>query len=83
MELTIKIPDKIERALQMTDKNKVVALQLELAVALYAQNILSFGKAREFTNLSKSEFDYELSKRKIERHYDIESLNEDIEYAGL
>ncbi|MFP4021015.1 MAG: UPF0175 family protein [Halanaerobium sp.] len=43
--------------------------------------MLSFGKARELAGLSKWEFHNLLGERKIERHYSMEDLKEDIEYG--
>jgi predicted HTH domain antitoxin len=51
---------------------------LELALALYARGILSFGKARELTGLSKYEFGILLGKRDIPRHYEREDLQDDV-----
>lgn len=56
-------------------------LLIELAVALYARGILSFGKARELAQLSKYEFGLLLGKREIPRHYESEDLEDDIRYA--
>jgi predicted HTH domain antitoxin len=53
----------------------------ELAVTLYAQGILSFGKARELAGKSKYEFGLLLGKRQISRHYTTEDLEDDIAYA--
>jgi predicted HTH domain antitoxin len=47
----------------------------ELSILLYEQSILSFGKARQLSKLTKWEFHNELGKRKIERHYEIKDLN--------
>ncbi len=53
----------------------------ELALALYEEKILSFGKARELADMSKWEFHDLLNKRGIKRHYNKENLEEDIEYG--
>ncbi len=44
-------------------------LMTELAVALYARGILSFGKARDLTSLDRVEFERLLGRRDIPRHY--------------
>jgi ATP-dependent DNA helicase RecG len=53
----------------------------ELAISLYQQDILSFGKARQLANMSKWEFHDELGKRKIARHYSGEDFEEDLHYV--
>jgi len=53
----------------------------ELALALYEEQILSFGKTRELANMTKWEFHELLGKRDIKRHYSEENLNEDIDYG--
>jgi len=54
---------------------------IELAVALYARGILSFGKARELCGLSKYEFGLLLGHRGIPRHYAADDLRDDVTYA--
>ena len=81
MELTLKIPQEVWLALKLPDQNLENVLLLELSVSLYERNILSFGKARELSGLSKWQFHEELGRRKIERHYDEIALDEDINYG--
>ncbi|MBK9498576.1 MAG: UPF0175 family protein [Leptospiraceae bacterium] len=45
------------------------------------RKILSFGKSRELSGLSKWQFHEELGKRKIERHYDLVAFDEDLKYG--
>jgi len=56
-------------------------LRTELAVALYAQEILSFGKASELAGLSRFLFADLVTKRDIPRHYTEEELLQDLDYA--
>lgn len=81
MELNLKIPQNIVVALKLPEKEIGKTLQIELALTLYQRNILSFGKAREFSGLTKWEFHELLGDHKIERHYDEENLLEDIQYG--
>jgi predicted HTH domain antitoxin len=81
MELTLRIPKEVDRALKIPAKQKENFLLRELAVSLYQQDVLSFGKARQLANMSKWEFHDELGKRKIARHYTIEDFEEDLRYA--
>jgi predicted HTH domain antitoxin len=81
MELTLRIPKEIDRALKIPRKEKESFLLKELAISLYQRDILSFGKARELANMSKWEFHNELGRRKIARHYTVEEFKEDLCYG--
>ena len=80
-DIIIEIPSDIAMALKLPDKDMANILRQELAIQLYAQSLLSFGKARQLAQLSKWEFAELLGKRKIERHYNQRSLKEDIEFT--
>ncbi|QSG05459.1 putative antitoxins containing the HTH domain [Halapricum desulfuricans] len=56
-------------------------MKRELAVSLYARDVLSFGKARALAELSKREFQEILGEREITRHYGEQELEEDLDYA--
>ncbi len=53
-------------------------LKVELAVHLYAQGRLSFGKARELAEMSVWEFRQTLGSRRIAPHYDEGDLDDDL-----
>ena len=75
------IPRSVADALALPEGRKGDELRRELAVTLYREDMLSFGKARELANLSKYEFGRLLGERSIERHYGPEELEEDLRYA--
>ena len=52
--------------------------RLELAVALYAQQRLAIGKARELAGLSLWEFRQVLGSRGIAPHYGADDLEDDM-----
>jgi len=81
MAVQISIPDDIAEAMSIPRPEREERARLELAVALYAQEILSFGKARQLAGLTKLAFAHELGRRNIPRHYTAENLAEDIAYA--
>ena len=81
-DIIIEIPSDIAMALKIPDREAPTVLRQELAVQLYAQHLLTFGKARQLAQLSKWEFGELLGQRGIERHYDKQSLKEDMEFAG-
>ncbi len=56
----------------------VAELKVELAVALYAQQRLSIGKARELAGLSLWESRQTLASRRVAPHYGVADLDEDI-----
>ena len=56
-------------------------MKLELALALYQRGILAMGPARRLAGISKREFLEELGKRKIERHYTMVELEDDVAFA--
>lgn len=81
MDLTINIPEDVWQAMKLPEMEKQNHLLIELAVTLYHRRILSLGKARAMTSLTKWEFDNELGSRKIERHYDQDDLENDLNYG--
>ena len=81
MSIKLEIPDHVAQAIRLPVTDQEQQLLIELAVALYARGILSFGKARELTTLSKYEFGLLLGRREIPRHYNAEDLQDDIDYA--
>lgn len=81
MDLQLQIPDSVARAIRLPEKQIKENLLVELAVALYAQEILSFGKARELADMPKYEFGRLLGKRDILRHYGQEEFEDDLTYA--
>jgi predicted HTH domain antitoxin len=72
--VTIEIPREIAHAARMTPQ----ALKEELALALYANDKLSFGKARELAGLTAWEFQERLGRRGIPVHYDLDAYEEDL-----
>ncbi len=72
--IPIQIPMEIFQAAQMSPED----MRVELAISLFQQNKLSFGKAREMAGLSFWDFQILLADRKIPIHYDIEELYADI-----
>ena len=82
MTILLEIPDSVARAMRLPPNEQRRRLQVELAVSLYAQSILSFGKACELAGITKVEFGILLGKRNIPREYTKEDLGDDIAYAS-
>jgi len=53
-------------------------LKRELAIYLYQQGRLSFGKAREMAGMTVWAFQQLLASREIPVHYDVEDYEEDL-----
>ncbi len=81
MEITIDIPESIVHAVRLPEHRIEQDIRIELALSLYQQNILSFGKARELAGMGKYEFGKLLGDRHIARHYGEEELQQDLKYA--
>ncbi|MEM3466953.1 MAG: UPF0175 family protein [Candidatus Jordarchaeales archaeon] len=81
MELQLRIPNSVAQAIRLPEERMAQELMVELAIALYTQGLLSFGKARELAGMGKYEFGKLLGKRGILRHYGREELEDDVTYA--
>ncbi len=79
--LDLHIPDSIVEAIRLPRGRVKEELMLELALALYAQGLLSLGKARELVGMDKRAFGQLLGERGILRHYGPEELHDDLSYA--
>ncbi len=82
MAVKITIPESVVHALKIPESKLETSLSEELAVALYADGFLSFGKARQLAGLGKREFARRLGDSCIGRHYTPEELKDDLNYAG-
>ena len=82
MTIMLEIPDSVARAIRLPRKEQSRQLKTELALGLYAQGILSFGKACELAEMTSLEFGILLGKRNIPRQYDEQDLQDDIAYAS-
>lgn len=71
----IEIPREILNITHLTPEE----LKRELAVYLFQQGKLSFGKAREMVDMSAWDFQFMLGSRNIPVHYDVEDYEEDRE----
>ena len=81
MPLHLDIAESVVRSLKLPATEIEPRLRAELGVALYAQGILSFGKASELAEVSRIAFADLLSQRNIPRHYTEEELTQDLAYA--
>lgn len=73
-KVSIEIPREVLHAARMTPEE----LKRELAVYLFQQGKLSFGKARELADMTAWAFQQLLGARGIPVHYTLEDYEEDI-----
>ncbi|MGE5344028.1 MAG: UPF0175 family protein [Candidatus Omnitrophota bacterium] len=76
--MVITIPESIEYALRVPEKQKEKELKKLLSIKLYEKGILGIGKAREYLGVSHLEFLYILKEEGIHLNYDKEELESDI-----
>ncbi len=81
MSVTLTIPDSIMQGLRVPEAEAEGRLLMELAVALYAGDLLSFSKAAELAGRDRFLLADILAKRGIPRHYGEEELAEDLQYV--
>lgn len=81
MGVTLRIPDSVVQGLRLPEGEIPQRLRTELAVALYAQGVLSLGKAAELAEMTRFLFGELVSQRGIARHYSEEDLAQDLSYA--
>ena len=70
----LEIPLEIVLATKMS----LPELKIELAIALFQQEKLSFGKARELAGVDFWTFQQLLGSRGIHPHYDVADLDQDL-----
>jgi predicted HTH domain antitoxin len=72
--VAIEIPREVIHATRMTPEE----MKRELAVYLFQQGKLSFGKAREMAGMTVWAFQQLLGSRGIPVHYDLEDYEDDL-----
>ena len=72
--VAIDIPREILHAARISPAE----VKRELAVLLFEQGRLSFGKARELAGMSHWQFQQLLASRAIDLHYDVEDYEQDL-----
>ncbi len=77
-QITIEIPEHILRSVKIPPGEMNDRFKQELALRLYEQRILTFGKARELAGLTKWEFHKLCGRAGIARNYDLEELKRDL-----
>ena len=78
---SIDLPSDVLDAIAAPPEDREPIVRQELAVSLYREGYLSFGKARELAGLSKEEFHRLLGDREVQRHYTEADLALDVAYV--
>jgi len=77
--MTATVPIEIPREVLHATRMSAPELKRELAVVLFQQGKLSFGKARELAQLDVLAFQQLLASRDITLHYDVAEYEEDLD----
>jgi predicted HTH domain antitoxin len=82
MSITLDIPNRVCEALHVAPGEAEPRLKMELAVALYAQNVLILGKAADLAGMSRLDLNGILARRGISMHYGQKDIEGDLAHAG-
>ena len=78
MQLVIDVPEDVIYAIKLPTEEIPSRLKRELAVRLYQKGLLSFGKARRLSGMTRWDFHDVLGEEGVSRRYDLEELEEDL-----
>ena len=81
MTITVEIPDDVVQAARLSPSAVRLEVRREVALALYVRGLFSVGKAAEFAEMTRQDFEGVLASRRIERPYDAEELDRDLAWA--
>ncbi len=81
MVVHFEIPDELVGSIRLPEDEVGARMRLEVAIAFYAQDILSLGIAAELSGISRYSFGARLAERAIPRHYGEDDLRLDLSYA--
>jgi len=79
--LTLDIPNDVADALRLPPDEAEQEVRKELAITLYARQLLPLGKARKLAGLSRRDFEALLGERQVPRDYTEADLKGDLAYA--
>jgi predicted HTH domain antitoxin len=81
MSVTLEISSDVVQSVRLAPGEVEHRLRLELALALYAQDLLPSGKACELAGLTRWQWEELLGQRQIARHYATTDLAEDVAHG--
>ena len=81
MQLTLELPDELVSMLHEVEPEDRRAVLIETVCGLYSRERIGSGVGARMLGMTRFEFWEELGKRKIPRHYDLDSLKQDFAFA--
>ncbi len=78
MQLVIDVSEDVIDAIKLPTEEIPARLKRELAVRLYQKGLLSFGKARRLSGMTRWDFHDVLGEEDVSRRYDVQELEEDL-----
>ena len=81
MTYHLDIPESVANSIRLPEAEVEKRLRTELALALYGQGILSFGKAAELAGKTRYAFADLVGERGVPLHYTEHDLAKDLDYA--
>ena len=79
MSVVIEMPEPVWQAIKLPEKEVPARLRRELAICLYAKQLLGFGKARELAGLSAWEFHALLADERVPHNYGVDDAAQDLD----
>jgi predicted HTH domain antitoxin len=76
--MRIEVPDQLLSQSHLSERD----LKIELAVLFYQRNTFTLGQGSAFAGIHQVEFQKILSERKINLHYDIDDLRDDMKFVN-
>ena len=81
MQATLNIPDELEEKLGADRGQAECALRRELSLVFYSRGWLGAGKAADYGEMTRREFEELLAERRIERPLTADDLEQEWEWA--
>ena len=75
--MPVTFPDELLERAKLTESR----MKLEVALTLFQQERITFGRAAAVSGLSRLEFQRTLASSEIPQHYGLEDLAQDMEYV--
>ncbi|MGD8752262.1 MAG: UPF0175 family protein [Anaerolineales bacterium] len=82
MVFQIEFSDEFLQAIRLPRGEAPERVKRELAVTLYAKELLTFGKARQLAEVTRWDFHELLGEEGVLRRYDIEEYEDDLATLG-
>lgn len=81
MSVTLEIPESAVAEMRLPPDQLRAELRRDLAVVLYARGALPIGKAMEFAELNRRDFEHLLKVRQVRRPFDDAELERELTHG--